>query len=375
MRKLRILSMIVTLIMILLVTGCGKKTNHDQFTSDLNMHQSAPGFFTETESGYYMTSGDFFYYSDKDKINFIKLCNKPDCEHENENCNAYNYGAIYDTHFFNGKLVFPYIEESAIKRKLIIASKGMDGTDFKVEKQIEIGAGGYSGKMHRNYFVYNIEKYNEGTTDRTSTLYLMDLSHLEQDPVQIYEYVETQANIGAGIRTKAMIGNFIFFSVKDSVFRYHISSEELVEIPNYVTAQKGEFYTETGIYQLNKDNDFYVLDVETGERTGLAKDEDPNAFGPFFSDGERIYRLNYSYGDTIIPDEAKGILIYDMYGNRIDFLEYSVPTDNRGYFAISEDKVFVFRAPNYDTIASYSYFEKNTIGTDRLEWTDMLLND
>lgn len=369
------LRLILILITVLMLSGCSKNNNQLKVTSDLNMHQSAPGVFTETESGYYLSSGEFFYYSDKDKINFVKLCNKPNCEHKDENCNAYNYGAANNTHFFNGKLVFPFIKDSATEWKLIIASKNMDGTDFKIEKELDIGAYGYNGKMHKNYFVYNLEKYDEGTTDRTSTLYLMDLNHLEREPVIIYEYVETVVNIGASIYSKAMIGEYIFFSAKDKVFRYDISSKALIDIPNYEFAKKGEFYTESGIYQLNMDNDFYFLDIETGERTALMKDEDPLAFGPFFSDGERIYRPNYSYGNMVIPDEYNGVLIYDMEGNRIDFIKYSIPTDYHGYFIIAEDKVFFFRTLDNNSITSYSYFDKDKIGTDGLEWTDVLLKD
>lgn len=375
MRNLVYNRLILIFITILMLSGCSKNSNHPKVTSDLNMHQSAPGVFTETESGYYISSGDFFYYSDKDKINFVKLCNKPNCEHKDENCNAYNYGAISDTHFFNGKLVFSYTKDGTSVRELIIASKNMDGTDFKIEKELDIGPGGYNGKMHRNYFVYNLEKYDEGTTDRTSTLYLMDLNDLEQEPVIIYEYVETVVNVGASIDSKAMIGEYIYFNVKDNTFRYDISSKELIDIPNYEFARKGEFYTESGIYQLNMDNDFYYRDVLTGEVTTLKKDEDPLAFGPFISDGERTYRPNYSYGNMVIPEEYNGVLIYDMEGNRIDFLKYSIPTANQIYFVIAEDKVFVFRTPDNNSITSYSYFDKDKIGTDGLEWTDVTIND
>ena len=375
MRNLMNNRLILILIAILMLSGCTKNSNQPQLTSDLNIHQSALGFFTETESGYYLSSGDFFYYSDKDNINFVKLCNKPDCEHTGENCNAYNYGANNNTHFFNGKLIFPYIKDSETEYKLTIASKNMDGTDFKIEKELDIDSYRYDGKMHRNYFVYNLEKYDEGTTDRTSTLYLLDLNHLEQEPVIIYEYVETVVNVGAGIYSPAMIGEYIFFIVKDKAFRYDISSKALIDIPNFEFARKGAFYTESGIYQLNIDNDFYFLDIETGERTALKKDEDPLAFGPFFSDGERIYRPNYSYGNMVIPDEYNGVLIYDMEGNRIDFIKYSIPTANEIYFVIAEDRVLVFRTPDNNPITSYSYFDKDKIGTDGLEWTDVILND
>ena len=53
-------------------------------------------YIAETESGYYYLNGDFLYYSDKDTMKPIPLCNKPNCKHENETddtkvyeCNAY----------------------------------------------------------------------------------------------------------------------------------------------------------------------------------------------------------------------------------------------------------------------------------------------
>lgn len=89
------------------LSGCGK--NQQEFTTDLLISQSAPGFFTETDFEYYYNNGGYFYYSDKDKINFKKLCNKPNCLHNDENCNAYNNNRCFsDTNFCNGRLFYAY---------------------------------------------------------------------------------------------------------------------------------------------------------------------------------------------------------------------------------------------------------------------------
>lgn len=84
-----------------------------------------------------------------------------------------------------------------------------------------------------------------------------------------------------------------------------------------------------------------------------------------------MYRINYSYGSNIIPEESEGIIIYNLEGEYINFIPFSLPTTNEIYFVSAKDKVFIFRMPNYETITSYSYFSKDDIKSGNLTWTDI----
>ncbi|MEG1947812.1 MAG: hypothetical protein RR139_12030 [Lachnospiraceae bacterium] len=371
MKKLLQKAISTTLILSMILPGCGSKNSADSITTDINYSQSAPGFFIETETGYYFSSDNYFYYSDKDKINFVKLCSKPDCTHKDSNCNAYNYDSGCNTHFYNGKLVYPYHQSDEFNSEIVIASKNADGTDTKQEKVIEVTPGFYSGKMHRNYFVYNLIETDEKTGSQHSRLYIQRLDQLKEDPKVAYEYIQEEETKNAEIVVFAMVEESLFFRADGSLFQYEIGTEKLVEIPEESQMKKGEYFTKDRIYQVDMEDNFYYQDLKTGEIVQLKKEEDPNIYGPFQTDGERMYRLNYSYGDTVIPDEYNGIFIYDMEGNPVDYAKYSIPTDNQMYFVAAEDKVFVFRIPGGGPVTSYSYFNKEDIGTGDIKWTDV----
>ena len=361
------------IVSLLFLSGCGKADNTKDITTDINYSQSAPGFFTETESGYYFSSGDYFYYSDKDNIKFVKLCNKPDCLHSSSDCNAFNHGGKCDTHFYAGRLVFPYYEIGENGNNVIIASKDVDGTAEKNEKVIELPVGLYSGKMHRDYFVYNVVEMEENSTKQHSYLYLQKLDNLKEDPQVIYDYVEREETKNAEIVVNAMVNNYIYFYTEGTLYRYDIESGKFVQVEGYEAGRRGEYYTEDRIYQIDMDNNFFYREVESGKCVSLKSEKNENICGPFFSDGERIYRINQSYGDTIVSEENNGIYIYDMEGNYIDFIKYRMKENSGIYFVIADDKVFVFDTPDYQTVTSGSYFEKSKIGKEELSWKDIIV--
>jgi hypothetical protein len=64
------------------------------------------GRFIETPYGSYFASGNrYIYYSHKGNTKYVKLCNKPDCSHNSEDCNAFLKGSVigyYDNKFTTG---------------------------------------------------------------------------------------------------------------------------------------------------------------------------------------------------------------------------------------------------------------------------------
>lgn len=110
--KKHILALIaLTLTAMLLCTGC--QTNNEQFVSVDAIEPTAiydwmdgespvspqrTGLFRSgltmvdhevTSAGVYFICDDFILYSDDDSDSIVKLCGRPDCTHDNEDCNAY----------------------------------------------------------------------------------------------------------------------------------------------------------------------------------------------------------------------------------------------------------------------------------------------
>lgn len=361
----------MAMILMMLLQGCKKEEAASGFTADLNTSQSAKGFFVETENGYYYNDGSFFYYSDKDNVDFQKLCNKLECAHRDENCNAWSYKTS-KVHFLNGRLIFSYQEETADGDNLVVASKRPDGTNTKILVRIELPMPRIflDGAMHRNWYAYNIQTYDKDKGKTVSTLYLLDLKQPKKAPKVIMEEVLDDSMKNGAMYVNSFVDHSMYFSYQGIDYRYNIESDELLKIQDDTRDEKGKYYTAETIYKMDMENNLYEVAVETNEKVALAKDDE--VFGPFFSDGTYLYRLNYSYGDVIIPEEDNGIYIYDMEGNRILYVKYSIPTDNLVYFVATEERVFVFRLGNRLNIKNYSYFEKSGIEAGQCEWIDVL---
>lgn len=99
---------------LVLFIGCSntKKLSSDEiFNSDF--YNESETFITENEKGYYFVNGNYIYYTDKESMKPIVLCNKPNCLHEKQEdnskvyeCNAfvyfsnYNYINVYDDEIY-----------------------------------------------------------------------------------------------------------------------------------------------------------------------------------------------------------------------------------------------------------------------------------
>lgn len=353
----------------LLLTGCGDKK--EGLTTDLNLHQSAPGFFTETDYGYYFNYNGFFYYSDKDNVNFHKLCNKPNCSHNDENCNAYNnYDCYTDTNFSDGRIYYFY---NKIDREgnpnTIIESKKPDGSNTKKEKTIDFSYGYFSGKMHRNYLVYNIVKEENGRQE--SKLYIQNLNKIKEDPEVISEISCEIEERNPYIFVDALVSDSIYYTIGEKKYRYHINEKETVEVPLEVKMRKGLYYKENEILEVDFEDNYRKIDLKDGTVTNLALEKNPEELGPIFFDDTYMYRINYTYGPIEVPKEKEGIFIYDMDGTYITFIPYSLPTNNEMMFVAAEDKVFLFRIPGMGRITTYSYFDKSEIESGAVNWTDV----
>lgn len=371
MRKICRSILPVIILLILSMQGCGKTAITSGFTSDLSVNQSSKGFLVETENGYYFSDGKYFYYSDRGNIDFQKLCSKLQCSHEDKNCNAWSFGAN-KVHFFNGRLIFSYLEEHGGKQELVVASKKADGSETKTLSRIEMPSimTFTDGYMHRNWYAYNIVVYDEEQEKEVTTLYLLDLNYPNKSPEVILRDVVADNVQNASIYLDSWVGEIMYFNYNGEKYRYNTENREYIVLPSDPYGTKGEYYTEKNIYKMDIENNLYKINVKTNTKTYLTKDDE--VFGPFFSDGTYLYRLNYSYGNTMVAEDENGIYIYDMDGKRITFVKYSLPTDNRVYFVSTSDRVFVFRLDDLWNIVSYSYFEKSNIESGRCVWIDVM---
>ncbi len=368
----------VVLIFALVISSCndttfeGSTKIYDYFQS-----QSFQGFFLENEYGYYYTLNGYVYYSDKDDLDFIKLCNKPDCYHNDENCNAYiNCSSVI--HPYKDKIYFSYIERKAQADAIVLACMNADGTMHRVVRILgEYLPISYSYIMHGEYIFYVVEGYNEEKKIRVNELFYASLEDVQTKPKLI-------ANAGSvldkpsAIHLAAGSGNGLYYFVTEEneskLFRFDIQSANINEVRERDTIEKGRWFDKDSSYYFDLEGNYMSQNTITGESSKITEITDDNEYGPLFSNGDMWFRVNYSYGSKVIPDEYLGVFIYDMDGIKIGFVPYSMPTNNYSNIVITDKYFILFRlipsSPGF-TIDSYSYFDLEDIGTDRIKWADM----
>ena len=106
-----------------------------------------------TEDAFYYGDGHLIYYVDRNTGISMPLCGKPECEHNNDTCNAYYPGALYNICNYNGRL---YIIRSGVK----IYSCNYDGTNrqevMTLSRDLIPICGLYGHfQLHRGYLYYS----------------------------------------------------------------------------------------------------------------------------------------------------------------------------------------------------------------------------
>ena len=177
-----ILTILLAAILILLFASCssnsenesqtgksnapGTDSDSSSFGTDFqkNMAQTQGGFTypCESEDGYYFVgSNGYVYYVDKVTESTTVLCGKPECSHDDEECNAYAGTALT---YYDGKLYYFSDSNSSWTQ---IYSMNPDGTDHTLVQTLDIDSAGdsYVGYaepiIHRGmvYFLYSAVLY------------------------------------------------------------------------------------------------------------------------------------------------------------------------------------------------------------------------
>ena len=118
----RILSFFLVVILLLGATSCGQEDMEEAAKTTESTHgegiapvsympefprrDQTSGQFIETEQGYYKLENEMIMFCPAGENTFFKLCGKPDCNHSDENCNAYGGLAIgyYDGQLYSALL-------------------------------------------------------------------------------------------------------------------------------------------------------------------------------------------------------------------------------------------------------------------------------
>ena len=120
-------------------------------------------FFLETDRCYYVLRDEYIYYSAKETPDFHILCSRPDCNHNDENCNAYGDMALG---WFDGKLYCVSVLSVPLEDRMRLGLVRMDEDgrnherlaylDITVSPSGQVG-GYYFFGFHKGYLYFYVD--------------------------------------------------------------------------------------------------------------------------------------------------------------------------------------------------------------------------
>lgn len=357
----------------------------------------------ETEAGYYLEYDTFVFYVDKKSKTAAILCNKPECSHRDDKCNAWT--SAHSLSAYNGKLYYnnsDYVEEKSGYKNMgdVLRSMELDGTKHDVVQTLEFTVNGNSMQniqkpiIHRGivYFVYR------------GTLYGVSLGDDIKNAVKIFG--DQADEIGGGtidfnpnaLQYKLFAdGDIVYFMLnvqqsdktyKDILFSYQPESGEVREC--WKTPDKSEvgeweksgvspsaWYIKDGyLYFYLSGNDLWRADLATGKNERLAKTSEKTKYGSAVFTDSYVCILNdtpggsfnvignkqkYTGGDTLFIYNIDGSFIKelslgDLYkkNSKIEHISLLFCSGNDIYFLVDattwNDPIDGIASPNTNLI-------------------------
>ncbi len=367
MRKSAIkISVLFCLIICLLIVACCKNStdnNSDKPTTsgyeDYIIYGSNIDSYIETSTGSYYIDESYVYYTDRGNTKYVKLCGKPDCKHNSEDCNAYigpsSIGA-YKDHIYWWRFDFT-------ERGLSLYRMDLDGSNHEKVKNIFSSMSfSYSGKFHRGYLYYTLGESNQDTSNHDKILYKIPLDN-ESSATELVD----SKDIGP-ISWFTPVNDDVFISVYENpthpLYFYSCKTQKTTKAVDDLVCS-GITNLENKALIFREGEGIYELPYSDFKET-LEKPVDfPGDFG-IFSVDNYIYLVQYAGSKT--SEEDMMLYVYDPSYDFVDKAVIDIPiTNKRGcnLFAVNSDYLLFITAN--PPLAPEYYIDKSQIGTGNME--------
>lgn len=391
---------LISIILILTITliGCGCNDINNEYDENYNyitdcqlakaalLQPFAKCNVTKCETGYYALASKILYYIEGSTMRTTPLCNKPNCMHNNESCNAY-VGVVDDIFYSDGYIY--YMESAGVDHEFEGSSfvkMSADGSQKEEVLYTEYSPDDWI--VHKGRIYYCVKKYlvddNTGLDDiNYADCYIYSYpTDKSSDVKEIYFAEEVEKD--AQISSLTAYGDNLYFHLY-GMKRYNdkievVKSLKLNLSDSTVTetvSPSGEQIS--GPMYLDGMLIFSSGEEEDGKHLYYKTDFDGNNPEKFIStyDGENIicdgkylyvdnyFALNlskYIENDEPVNKEERYIKVYDSGLNKVD--EFSLGSDSAKTWCILpiDDKVFMFCGKSDDEEIIF-YYDKTELGS------------
>ena len=255
------IALLVT-VCLLLFTSCSPAspyptddTYHFETDSQYTFYTQA-GFrnFAEAENGYYFTltinGFSYIFFTDKETMQTIPLCSKPNCLHYNEKdseqralCNAYISGLDYEAAiFYTNQKVYTFQNQNDSHFDLIELTP--DGTSRKTAISLSSLKNSYTGDgvvIHRGH-LYLLTSYYDENRNTEINIWQYSLDKPESKPKSIYTLTRKDSPVAMDLKA---FGNHLYFMIWDGTMSYYqvdVRNAKVTQIFDIAQVQSPEIY-------------------------------------------------------------------------------------------------------------------------------------
>ena len=398
---------LLTVGMLLFLTGCESQPQYStentyvagqdyQYMYSYGNNNLTPNSIMEIETAYYYMKpsgsgvGGYLTYIDKNTMEPVLLCNRPDCKHDKETdvekreeCNAY----------FSASMV-PYYSEDMLyfyqpkKRSSEDRENGSSGFAFELVKMKPDGTerqvlseqtGNPSfGFMHRGYYYYESNLYTADGKSQQSGIYRVALQK-NAEPELLY-----QAEKPREIRGMTAYGNGLYISEQgfeniDSYQSRYVRLDLLTK-ESEVVFEGEDGKTQYGLdgfcdgkllcsaFDLASEKNGTKLYLSELDGSKMEEIEGAGDYADFCTDGKYIYRTPITWSSQYEAEDPN-IAILDLSGNKIMSLSPEETEETTRIIAGNEK--YLFRYIYVDDEEKLLYAEKSGIPSGKLEWKEI----
>ncbi|MBQ9673136.1 MAG: hypothetical protein IJV39_00730 [Ruminococcus sp.] len=383
---------LMTLIILsLTLFGCGSKDNNDNSqdnnsntvtqTSDIKQLSNVVGFSKESydvendyqpfvnnthdiaycNEGYYFFEREYLYFFDKASKKAVPVCNKPDCEHEDDSCNAHfsvdQFYVASGVFYHDSHIYILGTDGEQFSTKLYLYKISKDGTSR--EKTCYLGNYGSNVSTYSLEFI--IHKNNGYLLFSDDNMSQLKTFNINDDKPKLKE-IDKIKGTGANLYRLTGFGDVV-------AYQYGCFSDESMEHfeggikliingkPQTVVegAIKTYFITDGKIYY-ETDSGLDVLNIKDKSTKTF---NTPDGANSVTYDGKYFYLYNDGYDDYQFK-----IYVYDSNEKLIDTV--TTPKECTGLLFGSDDFFFADFVDGKKGIMKY--FEKSQLGTGKINW-------
>ncbi len=374
-------------LLFLLLAGCNTGTHKTDPTTtpmisnlDYNQYTCTHGSWAQAQDGYYILTDNkriadsdavsFLYFMDHN-LNCAPLCGRPECDHQNADCDA-----LIDTlgiYYHKDHLYYISTKEFG---KRGVYQMSLTGQDRRLVQSLEFlnayESYGLSTKKCGPYLVVNYEA-PDISIGNNQVVYLVSLDN-DEPPTCIFGELGEEDATSYTPWTAKYPWLFVLGAKTEhgyEVLGYNVETQERSLIFNFWSMNLMDVYaSEKELDWFLMGDGFYRHDLSTGETKKLREADPAVELGGGAYDDQYIYLYNATKGIDdmgVVPADQRGLHIYDRDGNRVAFISAEGLEHQPSYAFSTADRVFFYDFPSLNKIPCY-YIEKDKIPSGELQW-------